>query len=202
MKLLYINGNPQEENASYGQRAGRYMLDNYKGEVDIVNVYTDDIPLIDKDVLDGWNDLRKGVSFNDLKTETQSKIARMNNILEQFLAADHYVFVTPLWNLSITPMLKAYIDNITIAGKTFKYTENGPIGLLSDKEATIIQASGGIYSTEQGKKYDFGLNYLNQALGFIGIEKINKVYVEGTSMTSDGGVELLNKAYKSIDSIL
>lgn len=62
------------------------------------------------------------------------KVSRMSDILEEFLSADKYVFVTPMWNLSFPPVVKAYIDAISIAGKTFKYSAEGPQGLLTDKK--------------------------------------------------------------------
>ena len=58
----------------------------------------------------------------------------MNTNLETFMNADRYVFVTPMWNFSYPPVVKAYLDNVAIAGKTFKYTENGPVGLLEGKK--------------------------------------------------------------------
>lgn len=66
--------------------------------------------------------------------EEQQKVDRFSEILEEFLSADKYVFVSPMWNLSFPPVLKAYIDAISIAGKTFKYTAEGPQGLLTDKK--------------------------------------------------------------------
>ena len=60
----------------------------------------------------------------------------MNTNLETFMNADRYVFVTPMWNFSYPPVVKAYLDNVAIAGKTFKYTENGSVGLLEGKSTS------------------------------------------------------------------
>ena len=95
-----------------------------------IDLFKEDIPVIDKDVLTGWGKLRNG---DDLTKEEQ-QIDRFSKILEEFLSADKYVFVSPMWNLSFPPVLKAYIDAISIAGKTFKYTAEGPQGLLTDKK--------------------------------------------------------------------
>jgi FMN-dependent NADH-azoreductase len=200
MKLLYINGNPKKVEKSFGRQAGSYYVENFEGDVDVVNVYEDIIPLIDNEVLTGWTELGKGTSFEQLDESTKTKIGRMNEVLEQFLKADQYLFVSPLWNLGVPPMLKAYIDNILIAGKTFKYTNEGPKGLLSNKKATVIQASGGIYSSEKASKSDYGINYLVNVLSFIGVDDIDKVYVEGTAMND--GDTILKKAYFDIDMIL
>ncbi|MFP3821738.1 NAD(P)H-dependent oxidoreductase, partial [Bacillus sp. SIMBA_008] len=84
--------------------------------------------------------------FDTLSAEEQAKVARLNELSDQFVSADKYVFVSPLWNFSFPPVLKAYIDSVAVAGKTFKYTEQGPVGLLTDKKALHIQARGGYYS--------------------------------------------------------
>ncbi len=200
MKLLYINGNPKKVEESFSRQAGSYYVENFKGDIEIVNVYDDVIPLIDNEVLVGWTELGKGVAFDQLNESTRNKIGRMNEVLKQFLSADQYLFVSPLWNLGIPPMLKAYIDNILIAGKTFKYTSEGPKGLLKNKKAILIQASGGIYSTEKASKSDYGINYLEKALRFIGVDDISKVYVEGTAMNDKDSI--LQKAFSDMDMIL
>ena len=75
-----------------------------------------------------------GEGFEALTEVQQQKVATMNTNLETFMNADRYVFVTPMWNFSYPPVVKAYLDNVAIAGKTFKYTENGPVGLLEGKK--------------------------------------------------------------------
>jgi len=65
----------------------------------------------------------------------------------QFAEADKYVIATPMWNLSIPAILKAYFDYITVTGITFKYTENGAVGLLKNKKAVVIMTTGGEYLT-------------------------------------------------------
>ncbi len=97
-----------------------------------IDLFKEDIPVIDKDVLTGWGKLRNG---DELNQDEQQKVDRFSEILEEFLSADKYVFVSPMWNLSFPPVLKAYIDAISIAGKTFKYTAEGPQGLLTDKKS-------------------------------------------------------------------
>ena len=69
--------------------------------------------------------LQRGEGFEALTEVQQQKVATMNTNLETFMNADRYVFVTPMWNFSYPPVVKAYLDNVAIAGKTFKYTENG-----------------------------------------------------------------------------
>ena len=135
-KLLYITAHPLDELASNSMAAGKAFIESYKenhasDEVKHIDLFKEDIPVIDKDVLTGWGKLRNG---DDLTKEEQQKVDRFSEILEEFLSGDKYVFVSPMWNLSFPPVLKAYIDAISIAGKTFKYTAEGPQGLLTDKK--------------------------------------------------------------------
>jgi FMN-dependent NADH-azoreductase len=104
----------------------------------------------------------------------------MNEILDQFLAANKYIFVSPMWNFSMPPMLKAYIDNITIVGKTFKYTETGPVGLLTDKKVLHIEARGGVYSEGPMQDFEMSDRYLHKLFtGFLGVPSFERIIIEG-----------------------
>lgn len=205
-KVLYINGNPQKESKSYSSRVGNYYLEQLKEEdknvvIDVVNVYEQAITLIDEDVLDAWAALGGGIELSDLTEDQQDKVATMGKVLEQFKEADAYVVVTPLWNFSIPPMLKAYLDNVVITGQTFKYTDHGPVGLLEDKKATIIQASGGVYSSGPGQSMEFASNYLEKLFAFLGVDSIDKILVEGVAMPDKTEEDHLSEAYKKVDTL-
>lgn len=118
----------------------------------------------------------------------------MNTNLETFMHADRYVFVTPMWNFSYPPVVKAYLDNLAIAGKTFKYTENGPVGLLEGKKALHIQATGGVYSEGPYAAVDFGSNHLKTVLGFIGVNETEYIAVEGMNANPEKAQEIKEAA--------
>ncbi|MGA8943711.1 MAG: NAD(P)H-dependent oxidoreductase, partial [Thermoactinomyces sp.] len=131
-KILYITANPKPEPESFSLRLGRSFIEKVKelsphDEIVEIDLYQTEIPFIDADVFSGWGKLAKG---KELSAKEREKVERINELTDQFVDADKYVFVTPMWNLSIPPRLKLYIDSICIAGKTFKYTEKGPVGLL------------------------------------------------------------------------
>lgn len=69
-------------------------------------------------------------------------------MLEEFLAADVVVIGAPMYNFTISSQLKAWIDRIAVAGKTFRYTENGPVGLAGDKKVVIVSTAGGVHAAE------------------------------------------------------
>src|SRR5690606_13185688 len=96
-------------------------------------------------------------------------------------AADIIVIGVPMYNFSIHSTLKAWIDHIMRAGVTFKYTEDGPVGLLGNKKVYLAIASGGVYSGDR-KQFDFTEPYLRAALGFIGITDITTYRVEGVAI--------------------
>ncbi|MCI2774224.1 FMN-dependent NADH-azoreductase [Staphylococcus petrasii] len=180
-KLLYITAHPLDELASNSMAAGKTFVDSYKenhpsDEVKHIDLFKEDIPMIDKDVLTGWGKLRNG---DELTSEEQQKVNRLSEILDEFLEADKYVFVSPMWNLSFPPVLKAYIDAISIAGKTFKYTAEGPQGLLTDKKALHIQSRGGYYTEGPAAEVESGDRYLRNIMTFLGVPSYETIIIEG-----------------------
>ena len=198
-KVLYITSNPKTKEKSFSLSVGTEFLETYKksnpnDEITILDLYKTEVPLIDEVVLSSWGKFASGVTFEQLTSEEQNKVVTMNNLLEQFIAADKYVFVTPLWNFTIPPKMKAYLDNICIVNKTFKYTENGPVGLLTDKKAVHIQARGGVYSSGPAAELELGDRYLNTVLSFIGVTDKQSIIVEGMNATPDKAEEIKKSA--------
>ena len=104
-KLLYITANPKQVEGSFGLTVGKAFLEVYReenphDEIVELNLFQMTIPEIDSDVLSGWDKLRQGTPFESLNLAEQDKITRINELTEQFMGADKYVFVTPMWNLS------------------------------------------------------------------------------------------------------
>ncbi|BAX81714.1 FMN-dependent NADH-azoreductase [Labilibaculum antarcticum] len=186
-KFLYVSANPKGENESYSLKVGRAFIEQYKilnpdHEVTELDLFKTDVPVLNAVVFDGFSKLQNGGSFSDLDQEQKQQLGKLNQLLEQFMEADSYAFVNPMWNFSVPPVLKAYIDVILQVGKTFHYTENGPEGLMKGKKAIHIQASGGIYSKGAAVEMDFSHRYLKTVLGFTGISELEFVPVEGIAM--------------------
>lgn len=100
--------------------------------------------------------------------------------LQQFLDADLIVIGAPMYNFTIPSRLKAWIDRVMVAGKTFKYTESGPVGLAGDKRVLVAVGSGGVHAD---KPSDFVEPYLRTAFGFMGITDIDFVRAEGVALS-------------------
>jgi FMN-dependent NADH-azoreductase len=198
-KVLYITANPKSADQSFSLSVGKTFLDEYRqanpnDEIIELDLYKIDIPYIDTDVFNGWGKLQQGNAFEQLSEDEKDKVSRINTLTEQFISADKYVFVTPLWNFGFPPRVKAYIDTICIAGKTFKYTETGPVGLLTDKKAVHIQARGGVYSEGPAKDMEFGDKYIQSILSFLGVPSIESIIVEGMAQMPNEAENIKAKA--------
>ncbi|MBF0707274.1 FMN-dependent NADH-azoreductase [Alkalihalobacillus hwajinpoensis] len=198
-RLLYITVNPKPVKESFSLSIGEVFLETYQekhqnDDVVKLDLYNIDLPYIDTDVFNGWGKLQQGNAFDHLSGDEQLKVSKINDLTDQFISADKYVFVTPFWNFSFPPKLKAYIDTVAIAGKTFKYTKEGPVGLLTDKKALHIQARGGIYSEGPAKEMEFGDRYLHAVLGFLGIPSVESVIAEGMAQMPEKAEEIKKKA--------
>ena len=197
--VLYITAHPNDHHTSYSLAVGKEFVEAYRSanptdEVIHLDLYNLDIPAIDADVFSGWGKLQSGSGFDQLSGTEQAKVVRLGEIVDQFIAADKYVFVTPMWNFSFPPVMKAYIDAVSVAGKSFKYTESGPVGLLTDKKGLHIQASGGIYSEGPAASFESGHSYLKKISQFFGIPSFEGIFVEGMSATPDKAQEIKEKA--------
>lgn len=112
--------------------------------------------------------------------ELQLDIERSERALADFLAADVIVVGAPMYNFSIPTQLKAWIDRIAVAGKTFRYTEKGPEGLAKGKKIIVISARGGMYGAgSPAAALDFQENYLRGVFGFLGVTDVEFVRAEG-----------------------
>jgi len=194
--ILYITANPKKEEDSNSLRVGRALVESIRqldSQADIVeiDVYKQPIPLIDSHFLNARSRLAAGKSVAELQPEEQAVVRNVFQWTDQFIAADAYVFAYPIWNFGIPPMLKAYVDTIKIARKTFRYTPEGPVGLLSGKKAVLIQSSGDIYSEGPLKEFEHGSRYLKSVLSFIGVACIEAILMQG--MDKDAAMAEANR---------
>ena len=123
-------------------------------------------------------------------------------LVSQFLDADVIVIGAPLYNFSIPSQLKAWIDRIAQAGRTFKYTAQGPVGLAGGKTVIVASSRGGIYSTsEAGRAMEHQESYLQTVFGFFGITDVRFVRAEGLNMGEERKAEALAGAEQSIQAL-
>jgi FMN-dependent NADH-azoreductase len=125
-----------------------------------------------------------------------------DSYLEELLACDILVLGVPMYNFSIPTSLKAWIDRIAVAGKTFRYTETGPEGLLQNKRAFIASARGSVYPPDSTSgTNDHQESYLTALLRFLGIEDIKIVRAEGIAFGPEAKAAAVTQALESIAAI-
>jgi FMN-dependent NADH-azoreductase len=105
-----------------------------------------------------------------------------DQLVDELMMSDLLVIACPMWNFGIPPSLKAWIDYVVRAGKTFNYAGAGVEGLAKDKKAILVLPSGGVFSEGLWKSWDSVEPYLRQILGFIGIEDVQTVRAEGMNI--------------------
>ncbi|MGH8184492.1 MAG: FMN-dependent NADH-azoreductase [Rhodanobacteraceae bacterium] len=125
-------------------------------------------------------------------------VARNAEILDEFLAADIAVVGAPMYNFTIPTQLKSWLDRILIAGKTFRYTENGPEGLAGGKRVIVASSRGGVYSEGPAMAVDFQETYLKHVFGVIGIPDVEFVRAEGLNLGAEQRETALAKAHAHI----
>ena len=120
-------------------------------------------------------------------------------LVTQFLAADVIVIGAPLYNFSIPSQLKARIDRLAQIGRTFKYTDKGPVGLAGGKTVIVASSRGGMYSTsDAGNATEHQESYLKVVFGFFGITDVRFVRAEGVGMGPDAKALAFANADKDI----
>lgn len=127
--------------------------------------------------------------------EQQAVVDFSDALIEELRSADVIALGLPMYNFGIPSTLKAYFDHIARAGVTFRYTENGPVGLLTGKKVYVFAARGGMYA---GTPMETQTAYIRQFLGFLGMSDVEFVYAEGLAMGEESKQAGLAKAEEAI----
>lgn len=178
-KILYIKGSPKETNDSYTLRLAENFINTYKKnnpntEIIELDLYKENLKHLDLEVT------------QSLFADNENKY---NHYVNDFIKFDKYIIASPMWNFSIPSIVKTYIDHITVVNKTFKYTENGPVGLLKGKKAIHICARGGSYTSDKRQHLEMGDKYLRLIFNFMGIDSFSTLAFENTAVYESEKVE-------------
>jgi FMN-dependent NADH-azoreductase len=131
--------------------------------------------------------------------EQRAHAAYSDALIAELERADVIVMAVPMYNFDVPSTLKAYFDHVARAGSTFRYTEQGPVGLLTGKKAYVFASRGGFYA---GKPNDTQSAYLRSFLGLLGITDIEFVYAEGLAIGDTSKQAALAKARQAIARLL
>jgi len=147
-------------------------------------------------------DARRVTAFfakpDDRTPEQQVFVAESDALIEEIKQAEEIVIGLPMYNFGIPSTLKAYFDHIARAGVTFRYTSNGPEGLLTGKKAYVFATRGGLYA---GTPLDSQTGYVRNFLGFLGITDVEFVYAEGLNMGGGSKEAALAKAQRQLATL-
>jgi FMN-dependent NADH-azoreductase len=152
--------------------------------------------------LDGETFAAMGMPAGGQTGSQRAAVALSDELIAELEAADTIVLAVPMYNFSIPSTLKAWIDHVARRGRTFRYTENGPEGLLKGKKVFVLAARGGFYSKgAPAAALDFQEPYLRAALGFIGLSDVTFVHLEGLAMGPEAANTNRGKALAEIERL-
>jgi FMN-dependent NADH-azoreductase len=185
MKLLHIDSSIQGAGSASRELTreivARWVAERPDTEVTHVDLAAQELPHL---------------SQKSLVRADELEAARNAAALEQFLAADAIVIGAPVYNFTIPSQLKAWIDRITVAGQTFRYTESGPQGLAGGKQVIVAVARGGVRAPDASG--EFGEPYLKFLFAFLGIDNVRFVRAEGLAISPQQRAASLSAARAAI----
>ena len=187
--LLYVSSSIFGDNGNSSQLANefiqRWQADN-GGTVIRRDVGTEALPHLSAE--------HAGAFFTPAEqrsAEQSAIVARSDALIDEVRQADVIVLAVPMYNFGVPTQLKAWLDQLARAGVTFRYTENGPQGLLNDKPVTVVAARGGLYA---GTENDTVTPYIRLFFGFVGITDLSFVFAEGLNMGDDSKEKAMSEA--------
>jgi FMN-dependent NADH-azoreductase len=202
MKLLHLDSSPLGD-ASASRALTAAAVDAWRRAEPAVEVVRRDLAAAPPGHLTG--DLLKVVRSREtdgLNEEQRRELALTDALLDEFLAADAVVIGAPMQNFSIPTQLKAWMDRIAQAGRTFRYTEQGPVGLAGGKQVVIVSTRGGFYA---GQPHEAALDhqeaYLRAFLGFLGITDVSVVRAEGLNIGPESRSRAMEAAQAEIEGM-
>ncbi|UVI28944.1 FMN-dependent NADH-azoreductase [Paenibacillus spongiae] len=193
--VLFIKANnrPIEQSVSvqlYDAFYRTYTEAHPQDAVIEVDLFNERLPYFDAQMLNG---IFKSAQGMELSPQESELLGIADKHLDRFLSADKIVFAFPLWNLTVPAVLHTYIDYLSRAGKTFRYTPQGPVGLAGDKKVALLCARGGDYSQEPAASAEMAVNYVAKNLRLYGVTDITTVVIEGHNQYPDKRESLIEE---------
>lgn len=197
MKVLVIQSSVRAQDANSSKLASM-IVDKIKARHAGASIETLDLGSNPHPVLDG---AAVGAIFTPSEqrsTEQAARVALDDGLIAKVQSVDTLVIGVPMYNFAIPVQLKSFFDAIARAGVTFRYTENGPEGLIKGKKVYLALARGGLYRDTPA---DTQVPYLKTILGFLGMTDVECVYAEGMAMGPDGVTKGFAEAEKQLDAL-
>lgn len=199
MNVLVVKANNRPASESVSSRMHELFLEaireNEDFTIDTVDLYNEELPYIGQDFLAAQF---KSAQSEPLSDKEDKVLSIANRHLDRFKAADVVVFAFPLWNFTVPAVLHTYMDYLFRAGDTFKYTAEGPQGLMTNTKAIILNARGGDYSAPAMQSAEMSVNFIKNALGFFGIQDQTDVIIEGHNQYPDRAEEIKQAGFDEV----
>ena len=194
--ILVVNSSLNSEAGNSSKLVANY-LDKLVGKdvkLDLLDLNEAQLPHLTQQEMAAW------MTAPEERTQAQAELAAISDaLLSRLVEADEVVIGLPMYNLGVPSTFKAWIDRLARAGKSFKYTETGPVGLIADKPVTVLAARGGVYA---GTDYDTQTPYIRHIFGLMGITSVNFVYAEGLNMGEEAAEKAFSAANEKIIELL
>lgn len=190
-KVLVLNSSLNGENGNSTKLTNTFVSQlTEQGQVAITvrDLSSDAIDHLTQTEMAAWM-----TDVNERSDEQKALAAISDELIGELNDNDLIVIGMPMYNFGIPSTFKTWIDRIARAGITFKYTEQGAVGLLENKKVVVLAARGGVY---QGSDIDTQTKYLKDVLGFVGMTDVDFIYAEGLAMP--GAEQSLEAAQENI----
>ena len=190
--ILFVTSSSRG-NASYSNQIANRVIEEIRQSDPAARLVVRDLaqnplPHIDSDFISATR------GPNGAQTDRQRvQVAQSDALVDELFAADTIVIAAAMINFSVPSNLKAWIDHVARPGRTYKYSEKGPEGLVTGKRVIVVSASGGVYSAGAAAGFDSQIPWLKNVLGFLGMTNVEVIHVEGTAF----GPEAAEKAVQS-----
>jgi FMN-dependent NADH-azoreductase len=199
MKILHIDSSPWRPSVSH-QLSSELIADLTRHDPAIQVVHRD---LGSEPLAHLSHDTVVPIRTPEASTPAQKAAKALSDaLIEELEAAELIVIGSPMHNFGISSQLKAWFDHVVRAGRTFRYTPEGPVGLLRDKRAVLVLTRGGIHSTGQARVHDHQEPHLRTLPGFVGITEVLTVLAEGLDISAESRERGLVAARSTIASWL
>lgn len=188
MKILHIDSSILAS-ASVSRQLSQALVSQLQqkypaAQVDYLDLAQTEIAHLTQDILMGKN---------------PQQAALGEQLLQQYLNADIVVVGAAMYNFGLSSNLKAWVDRISVAGRSFKYTEQGPVGLADVKTAYIVSSRGGVYGEDS--PVDFQESFLNTIFNFTGVKDIQVIRAEGVAMGDSVKQQAIDQALAQIQAV-
>jgi FMN-dependent NADH-azoreductase len=184
--------NQGQSSALTDQFAQQWLEQHRDGQIVSRNLASEPVPHLDQTRFSAFT------TPEDQRTAEQKMlVAYSDTLIDEIKRADVVVLGVPMYNFSVPSVLRAYFDHIARAGITFRYTANGPEGLLTGKKAYVFITRGGYYGEDHSQS-----EYIRQFLGFVGITDVQIIHAEGLGISEEAKLKGLNEARDKIPALV